>query len=220
MEYSEDDFLPLSGIQHFSFCRRQWALIHIEQQWNENYLTADGRAKHEHAHSGPAREKRGDTILIREMPVSSRKLGLSGICDVVEFKSSKSGVPIFGTPGKWLPCPVEYKRGKPKENPADRLQLCCEAMCLEEMLVCPPIEKAYLFYFELNHRVEIILDDELRSLVAAMSEEMHEYYRRGYTPRVRKNNSCKACSLKNICVPEAYKNASDYIKRRLEESVP
>ena len=104
MEYSEDDFLPLSGIQHFSFCRRQWALIHIEQQWNENYLTADGRAKHEHAHSGPAREKRGDTILIREMPVSSRKLGLSGICDVVEFKSSKSGVPIFGT-GKMAPLP-------------------------------------------------------------------------------------------------------------------
>ncbi len=217
MEYSEDDFLPLSGIQHFSFCRRQWALIHIEQQWNENYFTADGRAKHEHAHNGPAREKRGDTLLIREMPVSSRRLGLGGICDVVEFKKDESGVPIFGTPGKWTFYPVEYKRGKPKENPADRLQLCCEAMCLEEMLVCPPIEKAYLFYFEINHRVEVILDKDLRSLVESIAKEMHEYYRRGYTPKVRKNKSCKACSLKDICVPKADKDASGYIKKRLEE---
>ncbi len=217
MEYGEEDFLPLSGIQHFSFCRRQWALIHVEQQWNESYLTADGRSKHERAHNGPAREKRGNTMLIREMPVSSRKLGLNGICDVVEFTKNSDGVPLFGTEGKWLPCPIEYKRGKPKDNPADRLQLCCEAMCLEEMLACSKIESAYLYYFEIGHRVEVLLDEELRSLAKSMSEEMHEYYRRGYTPNVRKSKSCNSCSLKDLCVPEAYKDAAAYLQKRLEE---
>lgn len=217
MEYDEDDFLPLSGIQHFCFCRRQWALIHIEQQWNENYLTADGRAKHDRAHNGPAREKRGNTIIIREMPVSSRKLGISGICDVVEFNKCDDGVPIFGASGKWKPCPIEYKRGKPKESHADELQLCCEAICLEEMLMCSAIEKAYLYYFEIGHRIEVKLDDSLRSLAQNMIQEMHKYYLNGYTPKVKPNKSCKSCSLVDICLPKSICSASEYLNTRLEE---
>ncbi len=131
--YSEEDYLMLSGIQHFAFCQRQWALIHIEQQWAENYKTTAGELMHKKAHDEGSFEKRGDLLIIRGLRIASHELGLSGQCDVVEFHQSEKGIDLFGYDGKWTPVPIEYKHGTPKENNADELQLCAQAVCLEEM---------------------------------------------------------------------------------------
>ena len=129
--YPEEDWLALSGIQHFSFCKRQWALIHIEQLWSENYLTTAGHLEHERAHDYAASESRGDTLIMRDLRVYSRALGITGACDVVEFHKSNDGVPLHGRDGLWLPYPIEYKHGKSKTIDADRLQLCAEADFLQ-----------------------------------------------------------------------------------------
>lgn len=218
MEYKEDDFLNLAGIQHFVFCRRQWALIHIEQQWSENVRTAEGRIFHQNAHEGLEREVRGNTILVRGMPVFSRALGVNGVCDVVEFQKSEDGVNIYGTQGKWIPIPIEYKKGKPKEDDSDTLQLAAQAICLEEMLICK-IRKGYLFYGETRHRSEVVFDTVMRKKVYEVTEEMHSYYNRMYTPKVKISKKCKACSLNELCLPILCKNTSarNYILDRLKE---
>lgn len=161
MSYQEEDYLPLSGLQHFVFCRRQWALIHIEQQWSENLLTVDGTLMHKNAHDQERREKRGDLLVVRGMPAFSAGLGISGQCDVVEFRKSPEGVSLRGQEGLWQPFPVEYKRGRPKEHQADELQLCAQAMCLEEMLCCA-IPAGALYYGEPRRRTEVTFTEELR----------------------------------------------------------
>lgn len=123
MIYQDEDFLQLSGLQHFKFCRRQWALIHVEKQWAENYHTTDGAIMHENAHDGSFTESRGDLVITRDMRVFSRTLGVSGACDVLEFRRGETGIPLKGREGLWQPYPVEYKRGKPKEGTEDTLQL-------------------------------------------------------------------------------------------------
>ena len=133
MEYPEDDYLMISGIQHFKFCRRQWALIHIEQQWAENVHTVTGELMHKKAHDPYLTEKRKDTIITRALPVSSRTLGVSGECDIVEFQRVEDGIRLHGHRGLYHVYPVEYKKGKPKETEEDHLQLAAQAMCLEEM---------------------------------------------------------------------------------------
>ncbi|MHB8063580.1 MAG: CRISPR-associated protein Cas4 [Ruminiclostridium sp.] len=219
MEYNEDDFLLLSGIQHFAFCRRQWALIHIEQQWQENLRTVEGNILHEKAHDDGFSEKRGDVIISRGMAIHSRTLGVSGVCDIVELHKCVDGVSIFGREGLYQPIPVEYKRGKPKENDVDILQLCGQAMCLEELLLCE-IKEAYMFYGETKHRLKIILDNDLREKVKNMLHEMHELYNRRYTPKVKPSKSCNACSLSEICMPKLCKNPSvaRYIRESLKEA--
>lgn len=122
-DYPEDDWLALSGLQHFAFCRRQWALIHIEQQWEDNYLTTAGSLEHDRAHDYSESETRGSLLIMRDLRVFSRRLGITGACDVVEFRQSDAGVPLHGRSGTWLPYPVEYKHGAPKQTDADRLQL-------------------------------------------------------------------------------------------------
>ena len=160
IDYSED-LLPLSGLQHFAFCRRQWALIHLEQQWQENLRTVEGGLLHRRAHEGAARERRSDTLILRGLQVVSHQLGLSGQCDVVEFHAAPKGVPLQGEEGLWQPYPVEYKRGKPKSHQADELQLCAQAMCLEEMLCCD-IPEGALFYGEPRRREPVAFTEELR----------------------------------------------------------
>jgi CRISPR-associated exonuclease Cas4 len=218
MEYKEEDFLLLSGIQHFLFCKRQWALIHIEQQWQENLRTIEGEILHDKTHDDTIKEKRGDLIISRGMPVFSHSLGLTGTCDVVEFHRALEGVKIFGRDGAYKPVPIEYKRGKPKENEADIFQLCAQVMCLEEMLLCI-IPEAFLYYGETKHRLKIMIDDKLRERVKSISKEMHELYERRYTPKVKLSKSCKACSLSEICIPKLCKNpsVSYYIKKNLSE---
>ena len=218
MEYKEEDFLLLSGIQHFVFCKRQWALIHIEQQWQENLRTVEGGILHEKTHDNTIKEKRGDLIVTRGMAIFSRSLGITGACDVVELHKAIDGVNIFGRDGTYKPIPIEYKRGKPKEDDSDVLQLCAQAICLEEMLLCE-IPEAFLFYGETKRRHKIIFDDGLRQQVKTIVKEMHELYDKRYTPKVKPSKRCKACSLTEICMPKLCKNPSaiNYIKKNLLE---
>lgn len=218
-EYTAEELLPLSGIQHFLFCRRQWALIHVETQWRDNILTVEGKILHERVDDPFFTEVRNDLIIARSVPVASYKLGLTGICDVVEFHLDANGVRLPGREGLYLPVPVEYKRGKPKREPVDEAQLCAQAMCLEEMLSLD-IPLGYLYYGQTRHREEVELTAELRKLVVDMSIEMHAYFERGYTPRVRVSKACKSCSLADVCLPELQENviaASRYIKQNIEE---
>ncbi len=215
--YGEEDYLMLSGIQHFAFCRRQWAMIHIEQQWAENYRTTAGELMHKKAHDDASFEKRGDLLIIRGMRISSRNLGLSGQCDVVEFHQDENGVSLFGYDGKWKPIPVEYKRGMPKENNADELQLCAQAMCLEEMLQVY-VQDGYLYYGENRRRSHVDFTDSLREEVRNAAREMHELFQRGYTPNVKPTKKCKACSLENLCLPKLQKTVKvrDYIEKGIK----
>lgn len=226
-EYTQDDLLPLSGIQHFLFCRRQWALIHIEQQWKENALTAEGRIMHQRVDDPFFTETRNGVVTARSVPVASYRLGLSGVCDVVEFLPSppaplplgEGRIKLPNREGLYLPVPVEYKRGKPKREPVDEAQLCAQAMCLEEML-STDIPRGYLFYGETRHREEIEFTSELRTLVQDISAEMHNYFSRGYTPKVKTHKGCRSCSLADICLPvlnEKVVAASRYIKQNVEE---
>lgn len=218
MVYEEEDFLQLAGIQHFLFCRRQWALIHIEKQWKENVLTLDGSYVHELADQPMLREKRGNKLIVRAMPVHSRQLGLSGICDVVEFIRDPAGVPLADEEGLYLPYPVEYKRGKPKRDDSDRSQLIAQLLCLEEMLVCE-LSLGYLYYDEIKHRVEvpILLADKERVRDSVL--EMRGYYDRRHTPKVKAGRYCQNCSLHGVCLPELTERRSvaSYVESRLHE---
>lgn len=181
--YEENEFLQLSGIQHFAFCRRQWALAYIEMQWQENVRTVEGRLLHEKAHDTTSREKRGDLLISRGMPIHSRTLGISGECDVVEFHREEDGITLQGYEGTYKVVPVEYKKGKPKQGNADILQLTAQAMCLEEMLCCD-IPFGYLYYGEIRRREKIEFSKEIRKEVCEMFREMHGYFSRQYTPKV------------------------------------
>lgn len=216
--YAEEDYLMLSGIQHFAFCRRQWALIHIEQQWEENYRTTAGELMHKKAHDEGAFEKRGNLLTVRGLRISSRELGLSGQCDVAEFREDVDGIDLFGYDGKWMPVPVEYKHGAPKEHQADELQLCAQAMCLEEMFQTE-IMLGYLFYGENRRRTQVEFTDSLRDEVRKLAKEMHDLFQRGYTPNGKISKQCKACSLENLCIPKLQKamKVRDYIEQGMKD---
>jgi len=216
--YNEEDFLLISGIQHYTFCKRQWALIHIEQQWKENLRTVEGKLLHKNAHDKYSSEKRGDLIISRGMAIHSNELGISGECDVVEFQRDENGVELFGREGRYKVFPVEYKRGIPKENDMDILQLTAQAICLEEMLCCQ-IDSGYIYYGETKHRITVNFDDEIRKKVADVFNEMRQMYERRHTPKVKRTKSCNACSLKDICLPVLCKNKSvkKYIEKHINE---
>ena len=219
MIYPEEEFLQLSGIQHFAFCRRQWALIHIEKQWEENYRTIDGAILHQNAHETAFQESRGDRLITRGVSIYSAELGVSGQCDVLEYHRGSSGIPIAGKDGLWQPFPVEYKRGKPREDTGDALQLCGQAMCLETMLCCE-IPEGALYYGEIRRREQVAFTPELRGQVRQLLEQMHDLYQRGYTPKVKPSKSCNACSMKELCLPKLMKNRSvaAYLKAAMEEA--
>ena len=173
----------------------------------ENFHTTDGEILHENAHNGDLTESRGDRLITRDMRVFSSTLGVSGACDVLEFYRGSSGIPLKGREGLWMPYPVEYKRGKPKEDTEDVLQLCGQAMCLEEMLCCQ-IAAGALYYGEIRRRMEVRFTPELRCEVASLLTEMHGLYSRGKTPKVRPTKKCNGCSLKELCLPKLMKNRS------------
>ncbi len=215
-----EDYLAMSGIQHFYFCPRQWALIHLEQQWCENLRTAQGQIEHSKCHDEQQTEKRGDRLITRGMRVVSHHLHLTGICDVVEFYATEQGVPLQGREGCWLPMPVEYKHGVAKENNADRLQLCAQAMALEEMLVCE-ISQAALYYAQSHQREIVTLSQQLRQETQELADEMQRYFMRGYTPKVQPGKHCNACSLKELCLPVLCRRLDPqaYLKAHLQEIV-
>ena len=218
MEYKEEDFLAISGLQHFRFCRRQWALIHIEELWAENLLTAEGEILHRRAHDTAQREKRGDLLITRDMRVFSSRLGITGACDVVEFRRSENGIALPGREGQYRPYPVEYKRGSPRNDDVNHLQLCAQALCLEEMLCCD-IEEGALYYGEIRHREKVLFTETLRREVISALEEMHLLYQKRHTPKVRPDKSCSACSLKDLCLPKLMqkREVSAYLREHLEE---
>jgi CRISPR-associated exonuclease Cas4 len=183
MEGDVEDYLMLSGIQHFAFCKRQWALIHLEQQWADNVLTFEGHLFHERADDPFIKESRGSKIVSRAMPVVSHKLRVYGVADVVEFHrcaDGEGGISLPSRKGEWRPYPVEYKRGKPKPDVDvyDELQLCVQAMCLEEMLGVH-IPEGSLYYGETEHRVRVELHECLRFQAVSLLEEMHEMFHSG-----------------------------------------
>lgn len=217
--YNEEDYLQLRGVQHFAFCRRRWALIHIEGQWAENARTVGGAILHERAHDAGLSEKRGNLVTVRGLRVFSATLGISGECDVVEFRRGADGVRLRDYDGLWLPTPVEYKSGTAAAaGEADKLQLCLEAMYLEEMLGCR-IDHGYLYYGEVRRREAVAINAALRDAACAAVGEMHAYMRRGYTPRVRTGRFCRACSLKDICLPALCKerDVAAYIREAVGE---
>ena len=214
-----DDSLLMSGIQHFAFCRRQWALIHLEQQWAENLRTTEGQLDHARCHDDTQTERRKDLLITRGMRVVSHRLRISGNCDVVEFRASEAGISLQSAPGFWQPYPVEYKHGHAKETDADRLQLCAQAMALEEMLVCR-IPEGALYYCETRHREVVPFTEELRAATQRMADEMNQYFARGYTPKVKPGKHCSACSLKVLCLPVLCRNADAkaYLRSHLDEA--
>lgn len=216
--YKQDEYLMLSGIQHFAFCKRQWALIHIENLWQDNYHTAIGNVFHEKVHDAASAEKRGNVIISRAMPVHSSTLGISGECDVVEFHLDKNGVKIKGREGTYIPYPIEYKKGAPKKTDIDILQLVAQAMCLEEMLCCD-VNRGYLFYGQTRHREKIEVTQKLKDKVTDIIQQMHMLFKRGHTPKVKPSKSCSLCSLNDLCLPVLCKNKSarEYIEKMINE---
>ncbi|MCL6591671.1 MAG: CRISPR-associated protein Cas4 [Firmicutes bacterium] len=214
--YSDDDLLLLSGIQHFAFCERQWALIHIEQLWQENLLTFKGRDLHERADDPFYTESRSGVIISRAVPLLSRKLGLYGTADVVEFQQAapgqSEGVTLPGRAGRWLPFPVEYKSGQPKPDDRDMVQLCAQAICLEEMLRISIAEGA-LFYGKTRRRQPVIFDRQLRERVADLARRMHELFQKGVTPAQQYRTVCDSCSLEEICLPKVKGAVGGYLRR-------
>jgi CRISPR-associated exonuclease Cas4 len=188
--FTEDHFLPLSALQHWLYCPRQCGLIHLEQVWAENKFTAEGQVLHHKAHEG-ADESKGGVRVTRSLSVRSFVIGISGQCDIVEFRADGSVVP------------VEYKRGKPKSHRADEVQLCAQALCLEEMLGST-ISRGYLFYGENRRRSEVEFSLELRQLVAGTAAALHAMIDSRETPMAEYlAKRCDACSLIELCQPKS-----------------
>lgn len=216
--YSEDELLALSGIQHFAFCERQWALIHIERQWEENVRTVEGKHIHERVDNGLITEKRGSILTTRAVPVASRNLGLYGITDAIEFSLvSVYGIVLKGRDGLWLPKPVEYKRGKPKTDIRDHVQLCAQAMCLEEMLGVS-LEVGDLYYDQIKHREKVEFSDDLRCQVQSLARHMHQVFAEERTPRASLGKNCKLCSMIEVCMPKLT-NKSMSVKNYMEKQL-
>jgi CRISPR-associated exonuclease Cas4 len=215
--YQEDDLLLLSGIQHMAFCPRQWALIHIEQQWVENVKTIEGHHLHERVDDPFIKDESSNLVVWRSVGLISYSLGLTGKSDVVEFIKGNKGIRLKGKSGTWIPFPVEYKRGKPKPDERDEVQLCAQAICLEEMLGVD-IPEGALFYHEERRRTRVVFSDEMREKVREYAAEMHHLFSLGITPLPEYRSHCKSCSLFDICLPKSIRQTrtvSDYLKLEL-----
>lgn len=212
--FAEDDLLPISALQHLAFCERQWALIHLEGVWVESRLTAEGRRLHDRVDDGGT-EARGDLRIARGLRLRSLRLGLTGRADVVEFHrltddetaaivesgSRTLGVTLPGVSGLWRPLPVEYKRGRPKTDHCDKMQLCAQAMCLEEMLKVS-VPSGALFYGKPRRRTDVSLDVSLRQETEALIVRLHDLTRAGRTPQAPYEKKCDNCSLVDLCLPK------------------
>ncbi len=213
-QLEEDELLPLSALQHLVFCERQCALIHIEQVWRDNPLTLEGSNRHDRTHeTAPRRELRGDLLITRGLQLRSFRLGVSGVADVVEFHRAPAAsaddepgkparVVLNGLSGFWMPFPVEFKRGKPKLDHCDEVQVCAQAICLEEMLGVSVLDGA-LFYGATQHRHDVRLGPELRQETADAAIRLHALFDRRISPRVQREPKCGRCSLVDICRPDA-----------------
>lgn len=209
MSYSENDLFPISALQHYSFCPRQCALIHVERVWQENIFTAEGHALHDKAHSGE-NETRGNIRIARGIALRSLELGVTGVADVVEFHTLEDD--------SVQPFPVEYKHGKPKEGNCDRIQLCAQAICLEAMLNVH-VPKGALFYGRSRRREQVDFTEALRAETTMLCSKVHALMESCETPAPVYSQRCRSCSLFDICMPKKISVKADaYIDRFLEES--
>jgi len=203
----------------FIFVSRQWALIHIERQWEDNLRTAEGHIIHERVDDPFFNESRGNTVISRAFPLVSYSLGLNGVADVIEYTRSDKGISITGFDGLWTMKPVEYKRGKPKIDERDEVQLCAQVICLEEMFSIR-IDEADFYYNEIRRRIHLKISDQLRELVSHLANEMHELFREGITPEATGTN-CSLCSLVDVCLPRLTKrkvSVHNYIGRHVQDA--
>jgi len=223
--FEDDELIQLSGIQHIAFCERQWSLIYVEQAWAENTHTIDGKHLHERVDDPNFNETRRDIRIVRSMPIVSMRLGLSGIADVVEFKlateNQVNAIKLKHRKGFWNVYPVEYKKGRPKIDDRDAVQLCAQVMALEEMFSVN-ISIGYLYYNQTRHREEININQELRDRTIYLSERMHTLLSSGNTSKAERGKHCPQCSLIEICHPELYlrhHSINEYLTRmsRLED---
>ncbi len=217
--YAESELLPVSALQHLVFCERQCALIYLEMQWADNRLTAEGSQLHDRVHEQQT-ESRGDMRIARSLPLRSLRLGLVGVADVIEFHLTEpepGGVATLpGVEGHWQPFPVEYKRGRPKAEHCDEVQLCAQALCLEEMWSVR-IPRGALFYGKIRRRRDVEFDDALRRLTEETAERLHRLIESGSTPAPSEGKWCRACSLVDVCLPKAAHTRS--AKRYLRNSI-
>lgn len=220
--YAEADLMPLSALQHLLFCERQCGLIHLEGLWNENRLTAEGRLLHEHVHEA-GDEARGDVRTVRGVRLHSLELGLYGIADIVEFREAGTGgIEVPGVAGRWDPVVVEYKRGRPKTEDCDRVQLCAQAMCLEEMLNTR-IAAGSIFYGQPRRREEVAFSDDLRAVVRGAAARVHELIALGTTPPGQYEPKCRNCSLVDVCLPRRQRGGASvaaYLAEAFEVAEP
>ena len=203
--YAESDLLPISALQHLIYCPRQCALIHNERAWAENRLTVEGQQLHEKAHDTTRPETRPGVRIARGLPLRSLTLGIAGVADVVEFPQALTGAPDSSGMNPLPPLPIEYKRGRPKKHDADRVQLCAQALCLEEMLGLPEgaIPAGRLFYGKTRHRSEVPFDPALRGRTRDTIAQLHALIGSGQTPPASYDKTkCDRCSLIGLCMPK------------------
>lgn len=209
----DDDPIPISALQHYLYCPRQWALIHLEQIWSENAFTARGRLLHRKT-DVPVAESRHGVHTVTAMPLAHEELGIAGVADVVEFHQAEHGVLRV--------VPVEYKRGRPKQHRADEVQLCAQALCLESMLATH-IPEGFLFYGETRRRSVVPLDSELRDLTTGVIHAVREARRVGHTPAAEyEARRCDACSLIEDCQPRLGSKSETvqrWLARQLNEEI-
>lgn len=234
MPYAESDLLPLSALQHLVFCERQCALIHVERVWVENRWTAEGRILHRNAHEGKPKTRDGVRIT-RGLPLRNFELGVTGQADVVEWRppaglsdrQADRTLAEFlqaeraGGLAGWTITPVEYKRGRPKSTDCDRVQLCAQALCLEEMLGAT-IESGQLFYGRKRRRFDITFDEELRTTTRLAALRLHELVASGLTPPAVREKKCDTCSLFSVCLPdvtEGRRSAKRFLDRQLSSAM-
>ena len=215
--FTDEDLLPISGLQHLTFCERQWAIIHMEMGWEENVRTIEGKQLHEFVHEQGTNVRSG-VRMARGLRLRSLTLGLYGVADLVEFHLYDGGTELSGFPGRWLPYPVEYKRGRKRYDSADELQLCAQALCLEEMLNVPVIKGA-VYYGQPRRRTEIDLTAALREEVSRLCSRARELYESRRMPPPRAGRHCSNCSLENACAPDlaAKDTSARYVAKLLKE---
>ena len=224
----EDDFLLISALSDFVFCQRRAALHHLEGVWEDNLFTIEGTHLHQKVDAEMPVESRGDVRIVRGLRLHSLRLGLSGKADVVEFHrvqdnnqkaQEQAGVQLEGVTGIWLPFPVEYKRGILRHEESFEVQLCAQALCLEEMLHSS-ISAGALFYGKSQRRFDVKFDTQLRSKTETAAAQLHQLIREGKTPPAVYEKKCEKCSLLSFCMPKATegrKSAKKYLLQVITE---
>ncbi len=216
MNFSDDQLIPISYISQYEYCKRRAALLFLEQQWEDNIHTSEGTIIHERVHSGLT-ESRSDSIILRNVDLVSYEIGLIGKSDYIELTRDINGYELPWLDGKWIICPVEYKHGVVRNEYEYELQVCAQAMCLEQMCNCR-IEFGYIYYEGDHRRFKVIFDDKRRRKVKQIAQELHIMQKNLLTPTANKTKRCKGCSMKDVCLPGKLKNPSSYIENMLGEA--